>query len=115
MKRTLQSYLKVVVSIAFLGALVFYTYFQAKDFINGPVVLVSSPQNGATVGDSFIEIVGSAQNISHLTLNGRQIFTDEKGHFQEQLLLLRGYNIITIEAKDRFDRTTEETLELVYK
>lgn len=115
MKHSFQNYIKVFVAIVFIASLAYYTYFQAKDFLNGPVVEVFFPTDGLLVNESFIEIEGSAQNISHLTLNGRQIFTDNTGEFKEQLLLAHGYNIITIEAKDRFDRTTQETLELVYK
>ena len=40
---------------------------------------------------------------------------DEKGNFEEKLLLSYGYNIMTIEGWDKFGRETKETIEMVYK
>jgi hypothetical protein len=60
-------------------------------------------------------VVGEAKNVSYLSLNGRQIFTDESGTFSEKLLLPYGYTIMTLKARDRFGRSRTYTLELVYK
>jgi len=58
---------------------------------------------------------GSAERIAGLTVNGRQIFTDEAGTFQDSLLLLPGYNVITVAAKDRFNREVTEILHVIFK
>jgi len=86
-----------------------------KDFIIGPTITISSPTNGESVGNSLIELKGTAKNISYISVNDRRIFTDEEGVFKEKLLLYPGYNIISVKAEDRFDRNIEKTLELVYK
>lgn len=92
-----------------------YAVFAARDFVKGPSITIESPQNGTTSTESLIDIHGSVKNISFLTLNGNKIFTDEAGVFTEQVLLSYGYNIMTLEAKDRFGRTVEKTLQLIYK
>ncbi len=91
-----------------------YGAFQAKNFVQGPTVRIESPRDGVAVHDSFIEIRGTAKNVSYLTLNGDKIFTDEAGTFTESRLLSPGYNIVTIGAKDRFGRTSTETLHITY-
>lgn len=92
-----------------------YVYLQSKEYLRGPVVTLEEPTNGALSTTSRIQLLGTAKNVSFLTLNGRQIFTDERGRFRESLLLQNGYNIMTLEAKDRFGHVKTRRLELVYK
>jgi len=48
-------------------------------------------------------------------LNGRRILANDKGEFKERLLLAEGYNIIDLRTEDKFKRTAEKQLQLVYK
>ncbi len=95
--------------------LVLYSYFQSKEYLRGPVIEVLEPMNGSTSTSSSIIILGNARNISFISLDGRQIFTDERGRFRELVLLQEGYTILTIAGKDRFGHTIEKKVELVYK
>ncbi len=95
--------------------LVVYTYFQSREYLQGPLLTVDEPLNGSLSTTSLIALHGTARNVAFLTLNGRQIFTDETGRFKESLLLSEGYSIMTLEAKDRFGYSTEKRLELVYR
>jgi hypothetical protein len=47
-------------------------------------------------------------------LNDRQIFVDKDGTFNEELLLSPGYNVWTIQAKDKFGRIVTKKIELVF-
>jgi len=111
---TLRQYLFPVIITVFLFVLTSYVYFQAHDFILGPVLTISSPINGSSTTEELVVVEGTALNISNITLNDRSIVTNESGQFREQLLLAYGYNIITIEARDRFNRVVKETIELVH-
>lgn len=109
---------KIIKTFFVLLALVIlfgYAGFRAKDFVIGPVLEVNNPKNGTSVEESLVEITGSAKNISFLTLNGNKIFINEEGVFREKILLSYGYNIISVEAKDRFGRTENKIIQLVYK
>ncbi len=89
--------------VVLLGlVIVAYSGFQAQKIIRGPVIKIYSPQNGSTYSKALIEIEGLAQNIAHINLNGRKIFTDKNGYFKEKLLLSPGYNIIKLDAEDKF-------------
>ncbi len=92
-----------------------YSLFQAHAIINGPVITVYSPQNGTVYTNTLIEIRGKVENVSYLNLNGKQIFTNSKGEFNEKLLLSPGYNILVLDAKDKFGKKTEKKLELILK
>ena len=89
-----------------------YVYLQSRDIIKGPEIIVTSPENGSDLDRSLVKVEGSAERISRLYLNGKQIFTDDSGYFSESLLLSPGYNILVITATDRFNRTAEEQIEL---
>lgn len=95
-------------------AVVGYVYFRSKDYRNGPVVSISYPQNGATVVSAVTEVSGIAKNVSSISINGKKVFLDERGTLSEKLLLTEGYNIITVKAEDRFRRSIEKKLELIY-
>lgn len=103
-----------VISILVFG-FGFYGYYQSKNLITGPKIAIESPENGQTFSNSYIEIVGKTKNVASIILNGKQIFVDKDGSLKEGLLLAFGYNIIEIEAKDRFGRTVKETREIVLK
>ena len=92
-----------------------YVYLQSKEYLRGPIIAIEEPQNGSMSTTSLVSLRGSAHTVAFLTLNGRQIFTDEQGRFRESLLLQNGYNIMTLLAKDRFGHVAEKRLELVYK
>lgn len=114
LKKSANTYIKLIIGVLFVVTVVFYTYIKSNNFIEGPVLTINTPQNGSTVTKSLIDIKGKAEHISHIQLNNNQIFVDEEGNIDEQLLLSFGYNIITIEADDRFGRKIKKTLEIIY-
>ena len=115
MTQSISTYIKIFFALALVSIIVLYTYSKSADFLEGPIIIIHIPENGITVNRSLIEIRGTAEHISHISLNGKKIFVNEEGLFSEQLLLSPGYNIITLEARDRFDREVKKSLELVYK
>jgi len=92
-----------------------YSLFQAQKILAGPVIEITTPQNGATYNSTLIEIDGRAENIAYLNLDDRKIFTDKDGNFSEKLLLSPGYNVVKLDAWDKFGKQTEKKLELVLK
>lgn len=103
-------------SLIVLGVLVVgYSAFQAQKIIRGPVVTILSPLNGATYITPLIEVKGTTKNVSSITLNDRILYIDRVGNFIDALLLIPGYNIIKIEAQDKFGAKTKKMIEIIYK
>lgn len=92
-----------------------YSLFEFRRIIQGPIIEISEPQDGASYNKNPIKIAGVAKNISHLKLNDWPIAINEKGEFEEKLLLSPGYNIMKLESQDRFGRKNIKYLELLYK
>ena len=95
--------------------LVIYSLYQARFLILGPQVWIESHSDGEVVSDGVIVIGGRANNVSWISLNDRQIFTDEKGYWSEKLITSSGTSIMTLKARDRFGRETEKSVLIVLK
>ncbi|MBU3926023.1 hypothetical protein KJ763_02555 [Patescibacteria group bacterium] len=113
--RNIRFFLGIGFIIILVISFTFFGFYKAKDFLNGPKINIDSPDNGQVVSISYLEIKGSVKNIASLNLNGLQIFTDEKGFFKQGLLLAKGYSIIKISAQDKFGRSVEKKLGIIFK
>ena len=115
MRQGALTYVKIILAILIVCGLSIYTYFQSKRYLEGPLIVIESPKDGATITENPVHIKGVASNITFISLNDREITTDTAGHFDEILLLAPNYSIITFRARDRFDRELVRRLELVYR
>jgi len=95
--------------------LVVYVVHQAWALLLGPRIALGGPGDGATFEEPMIHVFGVATNATFIAMNGRPIFIDEKGNFNEQYVLSPGLNIITLYARDRFGNECAETREIVGK
>ena len=95
---------KRVVLIFVTVGLIIYGLWQARSYLSGPGLWVSYPPEGARVNEERIVVKGEAINISHLMLNGRPIFTNEQGKFEEDVLLATGVSVLEIRGADKFGR-----------
>ncbi len=89
-----------------------YSGWELKDFMAGPQIIVTSPIDGQTIKKNFVSVKGRAERISQLYLNGKKIFTDKQGNFNESYLLSNGYNLLEIIANDQFGRQIIKKLQL---
>jgi len=62
----------------------------------------------------MVTIRGNTRNISFITTNGVKTYADEDGEFEHTLLLNPGYNIITVNVTDRFNRSLTKSIHLTY-
>jgi hypothetical protein len=103
---TFRALVKSALIVCFLLLLVLYILWQARFLIAGPrITLTEEPAR--VHNDRVVTLEGTVANITSLSLNGRQIFTDPTGHFKEALVLENGYTIATIAATDRYGRVTK--------
>lgn len=105
----------LLISLSACLALILLAYltYQARFLILGPQITLVENETSPTSAQTVV-LEGAAENITHMTLNGRPIFTDQEGAFRETLVLSEGYNLITIVAKDRYGRERSVTHEYVH-
>ncbi|MDP3735596.1 MAG: hypothetical protein Q8R39_04180 [bacterium] len=97
------------------GALLVYAAVEAHAYLAGITIAVRTPENGATVREPLITVAGEIANAAFITLNGRELLTDEGGQFEESILVSPGYNLFTVAAEDKFGRMKEKKLEIIYR
>jgi hypothetical protein len=106
--------LKIIILSIFLLFIVTYAFFRSKDLIFGVKISNVNIIDGSKVTDNILKITGNAENAINLTLNDRTISIDQKGNFNETIILLPGYNVINIKAKDEFGNSDEKNYKLMY-
>ena len=89
-----------------------YATWRSLSYARGPSIRVFQPLPGISLNTKTIEIIGRAERINSLTLNGNPISIDEQGNFKETVAVFAGVNIITLGATDQFGRARSETIEI---
>ena len=101
-----------IILIGFFIVVLGYAYFEGRGLLAGPTITVSG--RVMEVSEPFITIEGQAQRITSLSMNGKAIPVTEDGAFSEPYVLSPGYNRIVLDASDRYGKTTERVIEIVY-
>jgi hypothetical protein len=107
--------IKIVMSLTLLVIFTGYVYIQTNAFLKGPEIAILSPTNGSVVEEGVANLEGQAKNISWISVNGRSIFVDEDGFFSEKEVLQEGYNVMVVEAGDKFGNKDREVLQIIYQ
>src|SRR3989338_7847527 len=107
--------LKIVGLSVFFILILLYAGLRSKDLVLGVKIKNVNLKDRATIIESTIKIEGNARNATSLMLDGREISIDELGNFSETIALLPGYNILSLEAEDRFGNKDEKNYKLIYQ
>lgn len=89
-----------------------YAYYEGRGLIYGPEINVSN--NVLEVHTPFVIISGTTTHIASLSANGKEIPVTKDGAFADPYLLAPGDNRIILEAKDKYGRTKEKVVEIVF-
>lgn len=106
---------KLIIKIlTILGILIVvgYSFFALKDVLRGPRINIIAPQSGYATTTQMIIVSGKVLRGNLFFINNATTTIDLDGNFSEQLLLSSGYNIMTLEAYDRYKRTSTKTIEI---
>lgn len=110
MTKDVKKILKIASLAVFSLILIIYALFRSSDLIFG----VKIKNVNLKTEERIIKITGNAKNAVNLSLNGREISVDERGNFSETVALLPGYNIVSLQALDKFENRDEKSYQLIY-
>lgn len=105
---------KIAGLFIFFILIIVYALFRSRDLILGVKIKNVNITDGEKVTESVMEVKGNAKNATNLSLNGREISVDVRGDFDETVALLLGYNVISIQARDKFGHVDEKNYKLTY-
>jgi len=106
-------------SLSFFGAAIFvsatlvYIVWQVLSISRVPLLEIESPEDFTVYNTSFAPILGRTSPGATVTINHEPVFVDQQGRFQGQLGVSVGPKEITVEAKNRFNKTTSKTLTII--
>jgi hypothetical protein len=112
-RATSKHFVRVIIIGIVVAVVVGYAGFAFRDIVRGPSIVITKPINGETFATSSVELKGISERAQFISLNGKPILIDENGAFSEIIVLSSGYNVSTIEARDKFGHIATQKLELV--
>jgi hypothetical protein len=97
-----------LVCVAIIG----YVSWRSLPYARGPHIDVFEPVDGSAISGPTIDVIGRAERVASLFLNGSLISINEQGGFKETLIVFPGVNTLTLRATDQFGRGTEARIEI---
>lgn len=107
-----KSKLKIGILVLLFVGIASYALYRTRALIAGVHLEIHGVTNYESRTDPLVTISGNARRATQLLINGRTIYITKEGDFSEKLLLIPGYNIIEVEAVDKFGKRKEQTLYL---
>lgn len=99
-----------IVLFCFLASLTtvsVYFFYEFRFMIGRPLLVISSPQTDLVTNADSIPVSGRIEKEATLMLNGRPIYTNEQGEFQDGALLRKGLNALEFEVANRLGKTNK--------
>jgi len=114
MKNDVKKTIKIVSLSALFLFIIIFAFFRSRDLVFGVKIKNINIVDGTKFTGSILPITGNAKNAVEITINGREISVDQSGNFNETIVLLSGYNVVDIKAKDKFGHSDEKIYKLMY-
>lgn len=101
----------IAVILAFIG----YLAWQINGILKPPKLTVFSPAEGYVSNNLTALVQGQTDKEVTLSINGKEIRTNDKGKFETAIDLSKGINTITISATKKHGKTTTLTRNIIMK
>lgn len=110
---------KTLGGLAGAGILLFvvgYFFYQLHFLLSPPSLVLREPsQNDFVTQESLMVFKGQTEPGAKLTINGQQSYIDKDGNFEQTIGLSQGLNTISVEATNRFGKTSSEVRRIMLK
>lgn len=109
---------KKIIRIFLLGGLflfvLVFAFFRSKGIIFGVEIKNINITDGKTYQEDALFVSGNAKNAIVLKINGKAVQINPEGDFREPVSLYQGYNIITLEAQDKFGNLDKKNYKIMH-
>lgn len=86
-------------------------YRNMKELISGVKIDVKVEQVEEEDSGLF-SLKGNAAHATFISINGREIFIQKNGDFEEKIALPEGYSVITLFARNKFGKDREKSISI---
>lgn len=112
-KKNLKKIIKNTLIIGFIFFIVAYAIKNTRLISGGIDLQIQGIENGKIYKDGTLQITGNAKRAKHLLVNGREVSLNQEGDFVDYIVLLPGYNIVTVSAEDKFGKITRQIFDII--
>jgi hypothetical protein len=109
-KTLLRSGSLMLLAVVLLG----YSLSRASDLLFGIHLNVLGIRDGQSVTSPTLEVSGEAKHATGVTIDGHRVSVDTHGVWRDTVVLLPGYNAVTVTAADKFGRTVSNQFAIYY-
>lgn len=96
--------------------IVAYLLWQTSSLLKPPEVVITSPADGSAVQSALLQVAGYVTDDDvTVTVNGDTVVVDQALHFETEVDLIRGFNVVTVEAKRRYSRSSTLYRRIVFE
>lgn len=95
----------IIVIISIIG----YGLWEARTFVEGPLLSITTPIQGAVTTNGFIVVSGDVARVAALSIDNLPVLPNKNGSFSKTFVFPRGNAILNVTVTDRFGRTDTET------
>lgn len=92
-----------------------YLGFEVKRIVTPPAIEIAMPYDGLATDDATVKVTGRVFEEAEVTIDGEQILLNQDGTFVAEVDLERGLNLITVEAKKRYSKTSRIDRRVVFE
>ena len=114
-RTTILKLIKSGSAILIIAIILAYALSRSLTYARGPHITITSPNNYDTLASTTTHIIGRVERARNITLNGKSLTINEKGDFNEVIIIFPGNNFIKLIASDQFGRSIEQDVEVVGK
>lgn len=90
-----------------------YILLHSSSIFATPELVVEEPEDGAHVAMGEIEVYGSTEPKTRVSINGYEVLSDDDGLFMASLSFQRGYQILDIRVKNRVGKEAKVVRRIV--
>ncbi|MEK7183178.1 MAG: helix-turn-helix domain-containing protein [Patescibacteria group bacterium] len=85
--------------------IVAYLLWQTSSLLRPPEVVITTPDDGVSVQTALLQVEGYVTDDDvTVMVNSETVVIDESLHFETEVDLTRGLNVVTVQAKRRYSR-----------
>ena len=90
-----------------------FVWFQVASFAAAPPLEISTPGSQLRVSVDQVEVSGTTDPMAELAINGQPVAVDTTGQFHQAVNLVDGVNTLEISAKNKAEKETVKTIQLL--
>ncbi len=108
-------WLKTITLIILITCFIGYLIWQINGILSPPKLVIYTPFEGYVTNHLSTMIQGETDKEIKLTINGKEVMTNNQGQFEIMLDLPKGVNTITISATKKHGKTTTIIRHIIVK